>query len=93
MSACRIGAISLWLINAFTVVLLTLPGTAGEALGYDRHIKSNRTKRRTHSLLRHGSMLSELIPNMTEFRLRPPIERFDEILASHLVFAQMFGAI
>ena len=31
----------LWLLNAFAVVLLTLLGAAGEALGYDRHLKSN----------------------------------------------------
>jgi hypothetical protein len=34
----------LWLISAFAVVLLTLLGTAGESLGYDRHLKSNTTK-------------------------------------------------
>jgi hypothetical protein len=28
----------LWLLNAFAVVLLTLLGAAGEALGYDRHL-------------------------------------------------------
>jgi len=28
----------LWLTNAFAVVLLTLFGAAGEALGYDRHL-------------------------------------------------------
>jgi hypothetical protein len=83
----------LWLINAFTVVLLTLLGAAGEALGYDRHLKSNTTRRRTHSLLRQGSMLHELIPNMTEFRLRPLIERFAEMLATQPLFAQMFGAV
>ena len=44
----------LWLINAFAIALLTLLGAAGEALGYDRHLKSNTTKRRTHSLLRQG---------------------------------------
>jgi len=63
----------LWLINAFAVVLLTLLGAAGEALGYDRHLKSNTTKRRTHSLFRQGSMLYELIPTMPELRLRPLI--------------------
>ena len=31
----------LWLINAFAVVLLTLLGAAGEALGYDRMLKTN----------------------------------------------------
>ena len=61
----------LWLINAFAVVLLTLLGAAGEALGYDRHLKSNTTKQRTHSLFRQGSMLYELIPTMPKHRLRP----------------------
>ena len=61
----------LWLVNAFAVVLLTLLGTAGEALGYDRHLKSNTSKRRTHSLFRQRSMLYELIPTMPEHLLRP----------------------
>ena len=83
----------LWLINAFAVVLLTLLGAAGESLGYDRHLKTNTTKRRTHSLARQGSMLYELIPNMTDFLLRPLIEKFAEMLASQPVFKQIFGAI
>src|SRR3978361_1931148 len=60
----------LWLINAFAVVLLTLLGAAGEALGYDRHLKSNTAKRRTHSVFRQGCMLYELVPNMPTIRLR-----------------------
>jgi hypothetical protein len=40
----------LWLINAFAVVLLTLLGAAGEALDYDRVLKTNTAKRRVHSL-------------------------------------------
>ena len=83
----------LWLINAFAVVLLTLLGAAGEALGYDRHLKSNTTKRRTHSLLRQGSMLYELIPTMPDLRLRPLIEQFATMLAGQPVFRDMFGAI
>jgi hypothetical protein len=35
----------LWLINAFAVVLLTLLAAAGEALGYDRMLKTNTAKR------------------------------------------------
>ena len=66
----------LWLLNAFAIALLTLLGAAGEALGYDRHLKSNTTKRRTHSLFRQGCMLYELIPTMPEVRLLPLIERF-----------------
>jgi hypothetical protein len=44
----------LWLISAFAVVLLTLLGAAGEALGYDRMLKTNTAKRRVHSLFRQG---------------------------------------
>ncbi len=52
----------LWLLNALVVVLLTLLGAAGEALGYDRLLKSNTAKRRTHSLFRQGR-LHALRPN------------------------------
>ena len=83
----------LWLINAFAVVLLTLLGAAGEALGYDRHLKSNTTKRRTHSLFRQGSMLYELIPTMPGLRLRPLIKQFAQMLAAQPVLGEMFGAI
>src|SRR5271167_5171462 len=83
----------LWLISALAVVLLTLLGTAGEALGYDRHLKTNTTKRRTHSLFRQGLMLYELIPNMTEFLLRPWIVQFAEMLESQPVIVEMFGVI
>ena len=35
----------LWLLNAFAIALLTLLGTAGEALGYDRCIRCEHTTR------------------------------------------------
>ncbi len=81
----------LWLINAFAVVLLTLLGAAGEQLGYDRHLKTNTTKRRTHSLFRQGSMLYELMPNMTDFLLQPLIKRFAQMLAAQPLFAHVPG--
>jgi hypothetical protein len=83
----------LWLINAFAVALLTLLGAAGEALGFDRLLKSNTSLRRTHSLLRQGIMLYQLIPTMPEHRLLPLVEKFAEMLAAHPVFVEMFGAI
>ena len=83
----------LWLICAFAVELLTLLGAAGEELGYDRYLKSNTTKRRTHSLLRQGTMLYQLIPNMTEYMLRPLIERFAEIVAGVPVFTEVFETV
>jgi hypothetical protein len=83
----------LWLLNAFAVALLTLLGAAGEALGYDRLLKSNTSKQRTHSLFRQGAMLYDLIPTMPEPRLRPLIERFAAMLRELHVFAGVYGVI
>src|SRR5271168_1908237 len=66
---------------------------AGEALGYDRHLKSNTSKRRTHSLFRQGAMLYDLIPMMPEPRLRPLIERFATMLLELPAFAAVYGVI
>ena len=83
----------LLLLNALAVALPTPPGAAGEALGHDRALKSNTTKRRTHSLFRQGCLLYDLIPTMPEARLRPLIECFDALLAEQPVFAHVFGPI
>ena len=83
----------LWLLNALAIVLLTLLGAAGEDLGYDRYLKSNTTKRRTHSLFRQGCMLYDLIPTMPDQRLVPLIERFAAMLAEVRLFADTFGAV
>ncbi|MGH8491182.1 MAG: IS4 family transposase, partial [Gammaproteobacteria bacterium] len=75
------------------VVLLSLLGAAGETLGYDRHLKANTTKQRTHSLFRQGCMHYDLIPNMPEERLRPLMQRFAEILLEHRTFSTVFGVV
>ena len=82
----------LWLINAFAVVLLTLLGAAGEALGYDRMLKTNTAKRRVHSLFRQGCMLYDLIPMMPEVRLRPLMQRFSQHAARATPLRRRFRA-
>ena len=81
----------LWLLSALAMVLLTLLGMAGESLGYDRMLKANTVKRRTHSLFRQGVMLYELIPMMPEERLRPLVQRFGEMLLGQRTFTAVFG--
>jgi hypothetical protein len=81
----------LWLLSAFAIALLTLLGAAGESLGYDRLLKANTVKRRTHSLFRQGCMLYDLIPNMPEQRLRPLMQRFAELLLQQPTFNKVFG--
>ena len=70
----------LWLLNALAAALLTLLGAAGEALGFDKHLKASTTKRRTHSLFRQGCMHYQLIPTMQKSRLRPLMEKFGQLL-------------
>ncbi len=81
----------LLLLAAFALALLTLLGAASEALGYDRWLKTNTSKKRTHSLLRQGQMLYDAIANMPEQRLRPLMEKFAELVLAQRVFTQVFG--
>ncbi len=83
----------LLLVNAFAIVLLTLLGAAGESLGYDRHLKANTVKRRTHSLFRQGCMLFELIPNMHESRLHPLLDRFEQYIREHRSFSDVLCVV
>ena len=79
------------LLSALSIALLTLLGTVGESLGYDRWLKANTVKTRTHSLFRQGLMLYEHIPNWPEHRLRPLAEKFAHILMEQRVFREIFG--
>ena len=81
----------LLLLNAFAILLLTILGAAGESLGMDRQLRTSTAKRRVHSLFRQGCLLYELIPNMPEARLRPLVERYEEILRQNATFAGAFG--
>ena len=83
----------LWLINAFAVVLLTLLGAAGEALGYHRMLKASTVKRRVHSLFRQGCLLYDLLPGMRDDWLRPLMQRFSQMLLELPLFADVFGPI
>ena len=83
----------LLVLSALSIALLTMLGAAGESLGYDRWLKVNTVKRRTHSLFRQGLMLYEHIPNWPEERLRPLMERFGEMLMEQRIYRGIFGVI
>ena len=80
-------------LNAIAINILTILGAAGESLGMDRQLKSNTSKRRTHSLFRQGCMLYELMPNMPEVRLLPLIQRFNELLQQCRVCSEIFSIV
>ena len=71
----------------------TLLGAAGESIGYDRWLKANTVKTRTHSLFRQGLMLYQHIPNWPEHRLRPLVEKFTQMLIEQRVYREIFGVI
>ena len=81
------------LLSALAIALLTLLGAAGECLGYDRWLKANTVKYRTHSLFRQGLMLYEHIPNWPEHRLRPLMDKFAQMLMEQRVCREVFGVI
>ena len=83
----------LLLLNAFAILLLTLLGAAGESLGMDRQLRTSTAKRRVHSLFRQGCLLYDLIPNMPDERLRPLVERYQELLRQSPAFSGAFGLI
>ena len=95
LSSTRIGEPTrrdrLLLVSAFAMALLTLLGTVGESLGMDRLLKSNTSKIRTHSLLRQGCMLYELIPNMPEHRLEPLMAALAKAVSQASQFSGLFA--
>jgi hypothetical protein len=83
----------LLLLNAFAILLLTILGAAGESLGMDRQLRTSTVKRRVHSLFRQGCLLYDLIPNMPEARLRPLIDRYQDLLRQNASFSEAFGLV
>ena len=82
----------LFLLSVQAVALLTALGAVSEALGYDRRFKANTVKTRTHSLIRQGLMLYQVLPNRTEKELQALVDAFAEEIAKHACLAAVFGA-
>ena len=72
---------------------ISFPCSAGESLGYDRWLKANTVKTRTHPLFRQGLMFYEYIPGWPTHRLRPLVERFAHMLMEQRVYRELFGFI
>ena len=81
----------LLLISALAIAVLSLLGAAGERIGYDRWLKANTVKRRTHSLFRQGLMLYHHLPNWPEDRVRRLMETFGSMLMEQRVYREVFG--
>ena len=97
LSSARVGSPArrdrILLVGALAVALLTILGAAGEKLGWDRMMKANTVKRRTHSLFRQGCFYYDCIPAMRDERLELLMTEFQRQLAEHSVFGELFGSI
>lgn len=80
-------------LSALGHALITLLGAAAESIGYDRLMKANTVKTRTHSLFRQGSYWFTRIPNMDIDRLAPLLAALERQVAKHAVFRKLFGVL
>lgn len=81
----------LLLVSAIANTLLSLLGAAGEAIGMDRMLKVNTSKKRTHSLFRQGSYYYGAIPNMREDDLARLVESFASLLMKEPAMAYVLA--
>ncbi len=80
-------------INAMATVLLTLLGAAGEAIGLDRKLKANTSKKRTHSLFFQGTYYYGALPWMKEEQFAPLMQKFGELVHALAFFRLAFGLV
>ncbi len=80
----------LLLINAIAVILLTLLGSVGEEIGYDKKLRANTAKIRTHSLFRQGR---EYIKGIISSYVDEFQERLFALIRSHKLSYETFSVI
>ena len=71
------------LILALSYMLLSLLGEAGEKLGFDKKLKVNTVKTRTHSLFRQGQFYYKFFFRFTHEEQELLMHKFQEILTQH----------
>lgn len=72
----------LLLIMSLCYLLLTTLGSAGEKIGFDRFLKVNTVKTRTHSLFKQGQYYYDYYRHFTEEQKKLLLESLGEILAN-----------
>lgn len=80
----------LFFIVAMSYVLLTLLGTAGERIGFDRFLKVNTVKTRTHSLIRQGLFYYDFFHNFNPEQQEELLRTFNDILKQKTYWTTIF---
>jgi len=80
----------LMLILALSYNLLSILGEAGEQIGFDKKLKVNTVKTRTHSLFRQGQFYYKFFVHFTDDEKNKLMEKFNEVLANHDFWGNLF---
>lgn len=81
----------LMLIVALSYMLLLMLGQAGEELGFDKKLKVNTVKTRTHSLFRQGQFYYECFGNLTQEEQDRLLAKFEILLHQDGFWCDFFG--
>lgn len=82
----------LMLIVALSYTLLLQLGQAGEHISFDKKLKVNTVKTRTHSLFRQGQNYYEDFASFTEEEQDKLLEEFEKILSNQPFWCDFFGS-
>ena len=83
----------LLLIVSICYVLLNLLGAAGESIGFDKFLKVNTVKTRTHSLIRQGIFYYEFFDNFKPLQQEQLLSAFNDLLAKQPIWHDVFFVI
>lgn len=83
----------LMFILALSYLLLSLLGEAGEKLGFDKKLKVNTVKTRTHSLFRQGQFYYKFFFHFPQHEQEMLMDKFQEVLTQHDFWGILFDKI
>ena len=81
------------LIIALAYTLITILGAAGESIGYDRLLKVNTVKTRTHSLMRQGLYYYDFFNNFTSEEQQTLLHAFQTLLQNQQIWVNVFFVV
>lgn len=80
----------LFFISSICIALLTVLGAAGESIGFDRKLKVNTVKTRTHSLLRQGIFYYKFLVNFKQEEQQRLLTAFNHLLEQQPMWGKLF---
>ena len=81
----------LMLVLALSYLLLVVLGQAGEVIGFDKKLKVNTVKTRTHSLFRQGQFYYRFFFRFTQEEQDNLMQKFDNLLQQQGFWADFLG--